>query len=173
MSDDHAVGLPPPKDAPRADVTPQAMTHARMLNTLGLVPPLANLGLLVVGRRERRWFGLAAGIVCVLAAAYARWKGVEWIGRVGGGLYVVLLVAGLVNPLWVEKIGDAWAAFGTLLGKVMSYPMFTAAYLLAVTPTALLMRAFGKDPLGMKKRGAATYWKDHEPPTKDKYQRQF
>jgi hypothetical protein len=149
------------------------MTRARMINALGLVPPLSNLGLLDVGRKERRWFGLGAGVVCVLAAAYSHWKDVEWIGRVVGGVYLVLLVAGLVNPLWVEKIGDAWAAFGSLLGKVMSYPMFTAVYFLAVTPTALVMRAFGKDPLGVKRRGAATYWTDHEPPTKDKYERQF
>jgi hypothetical protein len=173
MSEEKQIGLPPPKEAPRTDVTPEAMTRARMLNCLGLVPPLSNLGLFVVGRKERRWFGLAAGVVCVLAAAYAHWKDAAWIGRVGGGVYVALLVAGIVNPLWVEKIGDAWAAFGTLLGKVMSYPIFTVVYFVAVTPTALLLRAFGKDPLGMKKRGAATYWTDHEPPTKDKYERQF
>ena len=88
-------------------------------------------------------------------------------------VHVWLVVFGIVNPLWVEKIGDAWAAFGTLLGKVMVYPIFTIVYYLAVTPTALLMRALGKDPLGAKKRDADTYWTPHEPPSPDKYERQF
>jgi len=173
MTDEHAIGLPPGKDAPAPVATPSALWRARAVNLLGVAPPLSNLGLLSVGRRERRWFGLGAGVVCLLAFGYSRWKGVEWIGSAAVGVYGGLVIVGLLNPPWIEKIGDAWAAFGTLLGKVMSYPMFTIVYFLAVTPTALLMRAFGKDPLGAKKRGAATYWTDHEPPTKDKYDRQF
>ncbi len=173
MTDEHAVGLPPPKDAPAPRPAGVALVRAHLLNLLGVVPPFSNLGLLVVAKPARRWFGVGAGIVCVIAAAYSHWKGVEWIGWAAVYVYFGLVAVGWYRPLWIEKIGDAWAAFGTLLGKVMSYPMFTIVYFLAVTPTGLLMRAFGKDPLGAKKRGAATYWTDHEPPTKDKYDRQF
>jgi hypothetical protein len=34
------------------------------------------------------------------------------------------------------------------------------------------MRASGKDPLGAKKR-ADSYWTPHEPPSPEKYDRQF
>jgi hypothetical protein len=173
MSADHAIGLPPPKDAPAPAPTPSALWRARAVNLLGVLPPLSNLGLLSVARRERRWFGLGAGIVCALAYGYSRWKDVEWVGAAGVGVYGFLVIVGLVHPLWVARIGDLWAAFGTLLGKVMSYPIFTIVYFLAVTPTALVVRAFGKDPLGEKRRGAATYWTPHEPPPKERYERQF
>jgi hypothetical protein len=172
MSEEKQIGLPPPKDAPRTDVSPKAMARARFFNALGVLPPLSNLGLFLVARKERRWFGIAAGIVCALAFAYAAYKDSKPAAAAVFGVYYALVLVGLVNPLWVEKIGDAWAAFGTGLGKVMSYPMFTVVYFVAVTPTALVMRAFGKDPLGVKKR-AASYWTPHEPPTKDKYERQF
>ena len=169
---DEAIGLPPAKDAPAPVVTPSALWRARAINLVGLVPPLSNLGLLSVGSRERRWFGLGAGVVCLLASGYSHWKGVEWIGVAAGVVYGALFLVGLVQPQWVGAIGDAWAAFGTLLGKVMSYPIFTVVYFVAVTPTALLMRAMGKDPLGEKKR-ADSYWTPHEPPSKEKYERQF
>jgi len=172
MTDEHAIGLPPPNDAPLAQPTARAMNFARLVNVLGFVTFTANAGSFFVVPKERRWFGIYAGAICTGVFVYAMKRDRAVLAFTALCVHEALVLIGIVNPLWIAKVAGAWSAFGTLLGKVMSYPMFTAVYFLAVTPTALLMRAFGKDPLGVKKR-AATYWSPHEPPTKDKYERQF
>jgi hypothetical protein len=173
MSDEHAIGLPPPKDGPLVEASPHLIRFARVVNLLGLITPSANAGTFFVVPKDRRWFGMVAGWICAGVLVYALKHDLEHLALAALSVHYALVLVGLVNPLWVGNIGAAWNAFGTLLGKVMSYPMFTAVYFLAVTPTALLVRAFGKDPLGVKTRGAATYWTPHEPPSKEKYERQF
>src|SRR5262249_12641422 len=125
MSDAKQIGLPPPKDAPAPRPRGDMLMRAHLLNLIGVDPPRSNLGLLVVAKPARRWFGLGAGLVCLAAAGYSWWKDVAWLGRTAVFVYFALVAVGWYRPLWVEKIGDAWAAFGTALGKVMSYPIFT------------------------------------------------
>jgi hypothetical protein len=173
MADERPIGLPPKSDAPARDASPAAMRSARLVNLFGIVPPASNLGLLSVGPKDRRWWGFGAGVVCTAVGAYAEGRGKPWLLWTATTVYYALFVIGLVDPLWVAKIGDRWAAFGALFGKVMAYPIFAAIYFLVVTPTALLVRAFGKDPLGVKGEGATTYWTPHEPPPRESYERQF
>jgi hypothetical protein len=166
------IGLPPPKDAPVA-ATPHAVRAARLLNLVGLATPLANLGLLRVGPRSQRWFGVGAGVVCAVAGAVGLHRQMSWLVVSALGVHYALVAIGLVRPLVVADIGRAWSAFGAALGKVMALPIFTLLYLLVVTPTGLLVRAFGKDPLARGAAPADTYWTPHEPPPKEKYDRQF
>ena len=174
MDTEHAIGLPPAKDAePAAPVTPKALWLARGVNLFGLVSPAANLGLVSVAPKDQRWFGLGAGIVCAAVIVYGASAGHPRLTWFAAGIHYALVLAGLIHPLWVAAIGKAWAGFGGLLGKVMVYPIFAVIYYLVVTPTGLLLRAFGKDPLQRKAPPSATYWTPHEPPAKEKYERQF
>jgi hypothetical protein len=173
MADEGAIGLPPPRSAPAPLASAKALWFARGVNLFGLVSPASNLGLVWVGRAERRWFGLGVGVVCAAALVYAWNRNIVWLQWTAGIVHYAMVVVGLLHPLWVEKVGDGWAAFGMVLGKVMAFPIFGLLYYLVVTPTALLMRAMGKDPLGTKPTDATTYWSPHEPPGKDRYERQF
>jgi hypothetical protein len=170
---DEPIGLPPRDDAPLPPPSPRALWAARCVNLFGLITPAANLGLFLVAPKARRWFGIGAGVFCTFAFAYAIWRETPWLAWTAAIVYWLLVVIGLLNPLWVAAIGGAWTAFGTALGKAMAYPVFVAVYLLVVTPTGLLVRAFGRDPLARKAPPAATYWTKHEPPGKEKYERQF
>ena len=55
--------------------------------------------------------------------------------------------------------------FGELLHRIVSPIALGIVFYLAVLPTGLLLRLFGKDPLRLKiDRGAASYWIKREPP---------
>jgi hypothetical protein len=167
------IGLPPPKDQAPRESTPEALRFARFINLFGLLTPAANLGLLWVGPRDQRWFGLFVGLLCGAAMTYGRWRGMPWLFWTAAYVHYAFVLFGLVNPLWVARIGVLWSRFGMLIGKVMAYPIFTVIYVLVVTPTSLLVRVFGKDPLGRKDPPAETYWTPHKPTPKESYERQF
>jgi hypothetical protein len=173
MRDDKPIGLPPAKDAAPPAPSSRTTLLARLVNLFGLISPASNLGLVFVAPRSRRWFGLAAGFVCTIAFLYG-WSGERpAIWRTALVVHYALVVAGLVHPLAVAAVARAWAAFGTVLGKVMAYPVFTVIYIVAVTPTALVARALGKDPLGTRGPPRDSYWTPHAPPPKERYERQF
>lgn len=167
------IGLPPPKDAAPPRPSPRRLWLARGVNLFGLVSPAANLGLVWVGPRDRRWFGLGAGIACLAVFWYASSHAHFRLAWAAVTLHYAIVLAGLVQPVFVARIGDVWAGFGTLLGKVMVYPIFAVIYYLVVTPTGLLLRLFGKDPLARNAPAKPTYWKTREPPKKERYERQF
>ena len=173
MAEEKQIGLPPAKDAALPAPSPQTLLFARLVNLFGLVSPAANLGLVFVAPKSRRWFGLAVGVVCTAAFLYGQSRGRPAIWWTALGVHYALVVAGLVHPLSVSAVAKAWAAFGTVLGKVMAYPVFTVIYIVAVTPTALLARVLGKDPLGTRGPPRDSYWTPHEPPPKERYERQF
>ena len=58
-----------------------------------------------------------------------------------------------------------WFRFGLLLHRVVSPVILALLFFTTVAPVGLLMRAFGKDPLRLKKdRAADSYWILREPP---------
>ena len=75
-------------------------------------------------------------------------------------LGVALLAPGLLAPL-----NRLWTRFGLLLHHLVSPIVLGVMFYLVVTPTGLLMRALGKDPLRLRlDRSARTYWIDRTPP---------
>jgi hypothetical protein len=173
MDEAKPVGLPPPRDAALVPPSRQSMLMARIFNLFGLISPAANAGTFFVVPRDRRWFGLTAGWICAAVLVYALKTDRSALAATALGVHFALVLAGIANPLWVGAIAGAWIAFGTAIGKVMAYPMFTLIYLVAVTPTALLARAFGKDALGTRGPPRDSYWTPHTPPPKERYERQF
>ncbi len=85
-----------------------------------------------------------------------------------------MMVAGtfLVLTLSVPKVlGPAnrmWTKFGLLLHNIVSPLALGILFYLVVTPTGLLMRIFGKDPLRLRLDTAAdSYWITRSPPGPD------
>ncbi len=155
------------------EVSAASLWGARGINLFGLVSPAANLGMLRVARKGRRWWGLGAGVVCFLAGLYAYGRHVPWLMWTAGSVHYALVLVGMLDPRWVVPIADAWAGFGRLVGKVMAYPIFGVLYFLVVTPTALVLRAMGKDPLARRAPPSESYWSPHEPTPRERYERQF
>ncbi len=68
-------------------------------------------------------------------------------------------------PSLLAPLNRVWTKFGLLLHKVVSPIVLGVMFYLVITPTGLLMRLFGKDPLRLKFDGTAkSYWIPREPP---------
>jgi hypothetical protein len=81
------------------------------------------------------------------------------------GLAAVILAIALIRPALLAPFNRAWMKFGMLLHKITNPIIMGLIFFLAVTPTALILRARGKDPLRRKFDPAAqTYWIERDPP---------
>jgi hypothetical protein len=80
------------------------------------------------------------------------------------------VVPGLLRMVYVVM---AYLAFP--IGFLVSYLLLTSIYYLVLTPTGLLMRMLGHDPMNRRFDPAArSYWVERKnPPTADRYFRQF
>ena len=98
-------------------------------------------------------------------------KGYVWIG-VG----VALGISRLIPPLF-RAIYHFWIGFSVVLGYFVSRILLTIIFFLVMTPTGLIMRLTGKDPMDRKMDPAAeTYWikRTPEPDTSiERYEKQF
>jgi len=87
-----------------------------------------------------------------------------WALAVAVGFAVMAAVA----PRVLAPLNRLWHQFGLLLHRVVSPVALGLAFYLAVTPTGLIMRLLGKDPLRLKfDREASSYWIKREPPGPD------
>lgn len=170
--DDETIGLPRDAAAPRTP-TSRDLWLSRGVNLLGLVSPVANLGMVQWSPKELRWTGVGAGVIAALVIGWgelAHRPDVQWGAAV---FHYALVVLGLIDPRLPEYPARWWLRFGLLLGRVMTVPIFVLMYLLAVTPTALLVRLLGRDPLDREGASKKSYWVDREPVPVERYERQF
>jgi len=87
---------------------------------------------------------------------------VRWWAFSVAGLFVLV---GLLKPALLHPLNKYWTKLGLLMGRIVS-PLITAVLFYAVvTPTALLVRILGKDPLRLIHDPAArSYWIERQPP---------
>ena len=76
-----------------------------------------------------------------------------------------LLAISLVFPSVLAPLNQLWAKFGLLLHKITNPIIMGLVFFVAVTPTAIIMKLLGKDPLQRKiDRNSQSYWIDRLPP---------
>lgn len=92
---------------------------------------------------------------------------------VGGGavrlwslaLAVAILAVALARPGLLAPFNRAWMRFGLALHGIVNPVVMGLIFYLAVTPTALVMRALGKDLLRRRLDPAVdSYWIERAPP---------
>ena len=91
------------------------------------------------------------------------------------GLAAYSGVMGLVFPAAVKPVYVGLAILSYPIGFVLSYVIMGTLYFLIITPTGLVMRAIGHDPLDRKwDADAESYWHDSRPPRPNEhYFKQF
>ena len=81
------------------------------------------------------------------------------------GVAAAFLLAALVRPAMLAPLNRVWFKFGLLLQRVVNPLVMAVIYFAVVTPTGLVMRALGKDPLRLKyDPDAQSYWIHRDPP---------
>ena len=111
-----------------------------------------------ISKKQLREFGLLIGLGFPIF--------IGWIlPGIGGHLFkfwslwvgVIFLILGIINPRLLFYPYQAWMALGNALGWVNSRIILGLVFIVVVQPIALIMRAFGYDPLRKKKGNKKSY----------------
>ena len=113
---------------------------------------------------SNRAFGLVFAAVFLIVGV--------WPWAFGGQirLWSIAVGAAFLAAAWfwsaaLAPLNRVWTRFGLLLHRIVSPIVLGVMFFLVVTPTGLLMRALGKDPLRLRfDRDARSYWIDRRPP---------
>ena len=80
-------------------------------------------------------------------------------------LATLFLVVAFARPRLLSPLNRLWTKFGLVLHRVVSPIALFAVFCLAVLPTALVLRALGKDPLRLRfDPRSKSYWIERKPP---------
>ena len=80
-------------------------------------------------------------------------------------LALLFLALAILRPAVLAPLNRAWMKFGLLLHRIVSPLVLGIMFFLVITPTGLLMRLFGKNPLRLKFNATDdSYWIDRSPP---------
>ncbi len=78
---------------------------------------------------------------------------------------LAFVLAAAVRPATLRPVHAAWMKLGHVLGMINSRIILTVVYFVVVFPYGLVLRAFGHDPLSLRKSsGATTYRKVSQTP---------
>ena len=111
-----------------------------------------------------RAFGLVFAAFFTIVALLPLWSGrpVRMWSIVAAAAFALLALA---VPRVLAPLNRVWTAFGDLLHRIVSPVALGILYYGVVTPTGLLMRLAGKDPLRLRFDPAArSYWIERRPP---------
>ena len=101
-----------------------------------------------------------AGLFPLLDGGAPRW----WALAVAGAV----LAAALVKAELLAPFNKVWIKIGLVMHRIVSPVVLALLFYGVVTPTGLIMRALGKDPLRLRfDRNAESYWIRRDPPGPD------
>jgi hypothetical protein len=111
-----------------------------------------------------RSFGFAFAAVFAVVGVWPYFSGAPlrlWALALG----LIFLTAAVAFPRALAPLNWLWFKFGRVLHHVMNPLIMGVIYVGAVIPTGLLLKAFGKDVLRLKRDpDASSYWIERKPP---------
>jgi len=112
---------------------------------------------------EGRRFGLTVGGAFLLLAAFFFWRKHTIPLWITGSFGASFALAGLVVPTLLGPVQDAWMRFAVALSKVTNPIVMGLIYYTAITPTGILRRVFGGNPLDHRNPDTDSYWRVRTP----------
>ena len=116
----------------------------------------------------REWLKFTAvmAAVAVAVAVLLHRRNVIGIETLAGIAITIAMVvcACAIQPRWFRVFYRAGMTASFRVGQALGWVWLTLFFLLVLTPLGLLLRAFGKDLLAMKRRKTNTYWRAARPP---------
>ena len=105
-----------------------------------------------------RNFGIVIGVFFIVLCIRLFQKGSVfgyWVLPLAG----VFLITSIMAPGTLRPLNRVWTGIGLKMGSVMTPVTMLIIYILAVLPTAFIMRILGKDPLRfVLDKNAGSYW---------------
>ncbi len=113
---------------------------------------------------SERGFGLVFAAVFTIIGCWPLIGGGSvriWALAISGAF----LAVALVTPRILRPLNLVWFKFGLVLHKIVNPLVMGLMFFVVITPTALIMRAVGKDPLHREfDADADSYWIERSPP---------
>ena len=111
---------------------------------------------------SERSFGVVFAVVFTLIGLWPVVFGAGTVRLWAVVIAVAFLTVAVSRPKLLKPLNHAWFKLGMLLGRIVSPFVMLLVFLIAVTPTAFVMRLLGKDPLRLKKTsdGKNSFWID-------------
>ena len=117
-----------------------------------------------VVRGSERSFGVVIAAALGVLTLFNWWhdrKIWPWLA----GIALLFIVTGYFYPAALRPLNWLWFKFGLLLHSVVNPIVMGLLFYAAVWPTGLVMRAFGKDLLRLKREPeCSSYWIARQPP---------
>lgn len=104
-------------------------------------------------------FGTAFALVALLPLLHAPHKARLWALPIAFAFAVVALLA----PRWLAPLNRLWGRIGLLLSSVVNPVVLGLLYYGTISSIGFLMRMTGKDPLGLRRGQADSYWISRNP----------
>lgn len=112
-----------------------------------------------------RGFGIVFFVVFAVIGFIFRESSASWFWF---GAAASILITALVAPRLLRSANKLWFLFGMALGRITTPIVMGILFFLVVTPTGLIVRALGQDPLRLRiDKTASTYWIERRPPGPD------
>lgn len=123
---------------------------------------------------EGRKFAFTVGAAFLVLAGLTWWRGKHTTSTVFQILGILLILAGLVLPTYLEPVQRAWMGGAHAISKVTTPIFLSVIYFVVITPAGFVMRLLGRKPLEPK-HDATTYWvaRDRKPKTETGMLEQF
>ena len=113
--------------------------------------------------KELRRFGVTVAIPLALLAGLGVWRGHTILPAVLGGSGVILAFLGLVAPNLLGPVHTVWMKVADALGWFNTRVLLGLVYFLVMTPTGIVMRLVGRDPMDRQLRDRTSYWVERKP----------
>ena len=110
--------------------------------------------------RDLRNFGVTFGIVAALFGAFLGWRGRTAPAGTFLTAAVAFFLVGALIPGLLRPFHGPWMKFAEVLGYVNTRILLGLFFFIGVTPTGLIMRLTGKDPMNrtFRRTGQESYW---------------
>ena len=122
--------------------------------------------------REGRKFGLTVGAAFGVLAVIGFWRGHLIVPGALATLGALLALAGAAIPGRLGPVHHAWMRGAHAISKVTTPLFLSIVYLVVLTPSGLVMRALGRQPL-RHAESKGGYWIEREPGQSSNLDRQF
>ncbi len=119
-------------------------------------------------KSEGRSFAFPVGLAFLALAGITFWRDHQSLSVVLGSIAGAILLAGLLIPTWLGPVYRAWMGLALMISKVTTPVFLGIVYFLVITPTGLVMRMIGRNPLRREAQNG-TYWirRDEAKPRSD------
>ena len=100
---------------------------------------------------------MTLGLAFLVLAGLLYWRHFPTGSAVTAALGILLLVAGLILPTHLGPVSRGWMKIGAAISVVTTPVFMGVVYFLVLTPTGLIMRMIGRNPL-KPARAEGTHW---------------